>query len=381
MLGLFEVIKDKFKPKLNAVAIDNWAFKLHYRVTTLLFFIATILVTFREYIGEHIKCINDMPKAGFDRVIETFCFFSTTFTVIDDFTYGPLAHPGVAPYGIGSKQPIRKHSYYQWVPFVLFGQGIMFYLTHLLWKVMEDNTIEKLVLGLNRTKLALETDEINDRQDKRIRINRIKSIFLERLKITKSWTWWFILCELLNVGNVIVQIYITQKFLGGQFYTLGTKVVTVGPQILDEVFPKVTKCSFHTYGPSGSIQIHDALCIMALNIVNEKIFVFLWFWYILLFIASCLIVFWRFLTVLFYKKCMTFNQFIFGHGKLHYWNLNLVVKQCSYHDWLLLKYLAKNMDGLVFRELFMDISEELEERKPLFMLAQGDKGTDMAKFD
>ncbi|XP_044262000.1 innexin inx7-like isoform X2 [Tribolium madens] len=329
-----------------------------------------------------------MPKAGFDRVIETFCFFSTTFTVIDDFNtdkwkYGPLAHPGVAPYGIGSKQPIRKHSYYQWVPFVLFGQGIMFYLTHLLWKIMEDNTIEKLVSGLNCTKLALlnkESDEI-DRKDKKVRIKRIKNIFLKRLKITKSWTWWFVFCELLNVANVILQIYITQKFLGDQFYTLGTRIVAEGSKILDEVFPKVTKCSFYTYGPSGSIQIHDALCIMALNIVNEKIFVFLWFWYILLFIASCLVIIWRFFTVIFYKKCMTFNQFIFGHGKLHYWNLNLVVKQCSYHDWLLLKYLAKNIDGLVFRELFMDISEELEERKPLFMLAQSDKGNDMTKFD
>lgn len=213
--------------------------------------------------------------------------------------------------------------------------------------------------------------------------NFCKRIFLERLKITKFWTFWFIFCEILNVGNVILQIFATQKFLGDQFYTLGTKFLSNGYQVLDEVFPKVTKCTFHKYGPSGSIQIHDALCIMALNIVNEKIFVFLWFWYIVLFLCSCSILIWRFFTLIFYKRFMSFNLFIFRNGKLDYWNLKLVLKQCNYHEWLLLKYLAKNMDPLVFKDLFMDISEELEERKPLFMLAESDKGspTDMTKFD
>ena len=55
---------------------------------------------------------------------------------------------------------------------------------------------------------------------------------------------------------------------------------------MDAVFPKVTKCTFHMYGPSGTIQRHDALCILALNIISEKIFVFLWFWFVLLAMIS-----------------------------------------------------------------------------------------------
>lgn len=43
-----------------------------------------------------------------------------------------------------------------------------------------------------------------------------------------------------------------------------------------QVFPRVTKCTFHKYGASGSIQKHDALCVLALNILNEKIYIFLW---------------------------------------------------------------------------------------------------------
>ena len=33
---------------------------------------------------------------------------------------------------------------------------------------------------------------------------------------------------------------------------------------------QVSKCSFHKYGVSGTIEVHDALCVLPLNIINEK---------------------------------------------------------------------------------------------------------------
>lgn len=59
-----------------------------------------------------------------------------------------------------------------------------------------------------------------------------------------------------------------------------------------EIFPRITKCTFHKYGASGSIQKHDALCVLALNILNEKIYIFLWFWLLLLAVLSaCAIIY------------------------------------------------------------------------------------------
>lgn len=73
------------------------------------------------------------------------------------------------------------------------------------------------------------------------------------------------------------------KFLGGAFFTYGTEVISFAQQDQENrtdpmvtVFPRVTKCTFHKFGPSGSIQRHDALCVLALNILNEKIYIFLW---------------------------------------------------------------------------------------------------------
>lgn len=45
---------------------------------------------------------------------------------------------------------------------------------------------------------------------------------------------------------------------------------------------RTTKCDFQTYGKGGHISETEYLCVLAPNIISEKIFVFLWFWYLLL---------------------------------------------------------------------------------------------------
>ena len=74
------------------------------------------------------------------------------------------------------------------------------------------------------------------------------------------------------------------RFLGGTFFTFGVEVISfalrddedrIDPVIY--VFPRMTKCTFHKFGASGNIESHDALCILPINIFNEKIYIFLWF--------------------------------------------------------------------------------------------------------
>ena len=48
----------------------------------------------------------------------------------------------------------------------------------------------------------------------------------------------------------------------------------------------MTKCTFHKFGPSGTVQKFDGLCVLPLNIINEKIYVFLWLWFIFLAVVS-----------------------------------------------------------------------------------------------
>merc|ERR1712037_740799 len=91
----------------------------------------------------------------------------------------------------------------------------------------------------------------------------------------------------------------------GTFMTYGSDVfaMTFGDpegrsDPMNMVFPKVTKCTFHKYGPSGTVTRHDGLCILALNIINEKIYVFLWFWFVGVAIFSALAIVYRMVVVL-----------------------------------------------------------------------------------
>jgi hypothetical protein len=38
---------------------------------------------------------------------------------------------------------------------------------------------------------------------------------------------------------------------------------------MSRVFPRVTKCIFNKFGPSGTVQRRDAMCVLPVNIINE----------------------------------------------------------------------------------------------------------------
>ena len=103
----------------------------------------------------------------------------------------------------------------------------------------------------------------------------------------QCWALKFYVCEVLNFVNVIFQICFTDYFLNYSFSNYGLEAVSWASQEMEdrvdpmsEVFPRMTKCTFFKFGSSGTIQNVDALCVLGMNIINEKIFVFLWFWYI-----------------------------------------------------------------------------------------------------
>lgn len=65
---------------------------------------------------------------------------------------------------------------------------------------------------------------------------------MNRLKLNQWWGHWLIGCEVLNALNLLLQVYMTDAFLGGQFLSLGPALVNQQPQdtdYLDLVFPKV----------------------------------------------------------------------------------------------------------------------------------------------
>ncbi|XP_045764997.1 innexin inx3 [Maniola jurtina] len=341
----------KVRYLIDKAVIDNMVFRMHYRITSAIMFLCCILVTANNLIGDPISCISDGAVPG--HILNTYCWITYTFTL-------PFSgHKGVAHPGLGNDydEEKRHHSYYQWVPFMLFFQGLLFYIPHWIWKNWEEGKVRMISDGMRGTTAIIADDKTN-------RQNRLVQYLLDTLHMHNTYSFGYFFCEFLNFVNVVGNIFFLDTFLGGAFLSYGTDVVRFSnmnqeqrtdPMI--EVFPRITKCTFHKYGASGTIQKHDALCVLALNILNEKIFIFLWFWFIILSIVSGLALVYSAAVILLPSTRETILKRRFRFGSPN--GVEALVRKTQVGDFLLLHLLGQNISLRVFGEVLDELGRRL----------------------
>ncbi|XP_050533271.1 innexin inx2 [Daktulosphaira vitifoliae] len=357
MFDVFGSVKGLLK--IDSVCIDNNIFRLHYKATVIILVAFSLLVTSRQYIGDPIDCIvDDVPL----NVMDTYCWIYSTFTIpnrVAGRIGKDVVQPGIASH-VDGEDEVKYHKYYQWVCFVLFFQAMFFYLPRYMWKTWEGGRIKMLVLDLNCP--IISEDCKNDRK------KLLLDYFATNLHTQNFYAIRFFLCEFLNFVNVIAQIFFMDYFLEGEFSTYGSDVLRFTEMEPEDradpmarVFPKVTKCTFHKYGPSGSIQKLDGLCVLPLNIVNEKIYVFLWFWFLFVAVLSGLNLVYRTAVVVMPKFRLLLLR---ARSRLAPQDeVETITKKCQIGDWFVLYQLGKNIDPLIFKELVSDLAKRLDGKE------------------
>lgn len=359
MLDIFRGLKSFIK--ISHIQTDSSVFRIHYSVTVLILLAFSLVVTTRQYVGNPIDCIHskDLPED----VVNTFCWIHTTYHVPSAFNKRVATGSGqtdrVVYPGIG--QSINQHDvkyvkYYQWVCFCLFFQAILFYIPRWLWKHWEAGKIHALLLDMDVGVVA----EIEKKQKKKMLLDYLYI----NLRHHNCWFYKYFFCELLALINVIGQIFLLNKFFDGAFITLGLDVIAFANEEPEDridplirVFPRMTKCIFRKFGPTSNIEVLDILCILPLNIVNEKIYLFLWFW--LLALAALSIA--SAVTRLLMMASPRLRAF-FLRLRLRFVNrdvINLIVRRSSVGDWFLLYMLGQNMDTAIFSEVMTDLARKL----------------------
>ena len=359
----------KYVIKIKDISIDNKIFAMHYRLTATLFLVMGALVGITQFFGKPIACIKGIAgDAKVEQsVIENYCWIEGTFilprAIIEsmereerDFgARNEYPHPGVTNYN--ERRPpdeILETTYYQWVPIVLFFQSLSFFITHLLWKKWEGGTQKNIVNNLFKT--VYKKQDILKHQN-----SLIEYLVLNRGK-NNAYAFRYFICEVLNLAHVFIQYSFMNWFLGGHYWAYGLNVLKgTKPNPMMKVFPTMTKCRFHKFGPSGDVQKYDNLCILPLNILNEKGYLIIWYWLLVLGIFSAVAVLYKLLVIGFpnsrYYLLHTFNRMVPPKA------FNIVLDKVSYGDWFMLYLLSKNLDPFHYRDVIIMLSDRLEHER------------------
>ncbi|KAA0202816.1 hypothetical protein HAZT_HAZT002865 [Hyalella azteca] len=359
MFSLFDDLKKQISFKHEHPTVDSTVFtsmKLSM-VGTLL---ACILVTAKTYIGENINCVTGF-KAQEHKAIETYCFISSTFSLVN-VSEADAPYPGLGPVpSSGEEDPLKRHAYYQWIPLALAIQTAALYFPRWLWKTVIDRKKFKNILG-DLDSLHLKNEGGNEEL-----LEKSVHYAVESLGTHTAYAARFFMCEVIALVISIGNLFVTNALLGGDFFEFGNTAisylfgdVTDLTNPLNVVFPKITKCTWSKFGPTGSIQSFDALCVLPLNIVNEKTYVMLWLVYIVSTTIAAAAVLWHFLLIL--SSGLRHNYLVLrlkdDETKEVYSSMK---KKLNYGDWFLIKHLSTKMMPTYFEAWLEMVDREIKK--------------------
>ncbi|VDL85291.1 unnamed protein product [Nippostrongylus brasiliensis] len=234
---------------INALSLrgdDDVIDRLNYYYTPIMLSIACLIISAKQYGGTPIECwVNPHSRESMEEYIESYCWIQNTYwvpmyeNIPDDHTAREVL-----------KFVEKQIGYYQWVPFILIAEALMFSLPCIFWRLLSWQS------GLNIQHLinaACDTQAVVDPSE------RQKFVLLNAC--LKSDEYLFFGFQVL------------QDLLNGKPWTESGH------------FPRVTLCDFEVRY-LANLNRYTVQCALLINIINEKVFAFLWCWYLLLVVIT-----------------------------------------------------------------------------------------------
>ncbi|EJW87570.1 innexin family protein [Wuchereria bancrofti] len=363
MLGIpliSEYIHKVVKPQVVADKVDF----LNYYATSLLLALVALAISAKQYFGSPIQCWVPMEfRGGWEKYAEDYCFIQNSY-------YIPFTEQ--IPEELHERND--QISYYRWVPIVLALQALMFFAPNYFWNILyKETAIQPQGIVKEAKKCSTLHGHNRDVEIRNLAeyIGDTVSLFSSQdgfrvgfARSGRNATMLYLLTKLLYVLNIIGQIYMLNHFFGGDYLQWGfqtiTEVVSGREWMESAIFPRVIMCDFQVRR-LGNIQRHTVQCVIMMNMINEKFYLFLLFWFI--FIGICTVI--NFLYYLF-LLCMSRAR-----AQLVLWNINKREWELSgFHNddmkrfvndflrpdgVLLLKFISEHVDARISRDLVNEL--------------------------
>ncbi|ALC49387.1 inx5 [Drosophila busckii] len=379
--------------RLKTVRIYDPIFTLHSKCTIVILLTCTFLLSAKQYFGEPILCLSASKHNAY---AQSYCWTMGTYilpaendsasgktlssmaSMWDDHSllrgtnYNRtqlrqlLAHneqyariisiaEGVGPEtrGITKRLYLR---YYQWVFMILLFQSLLFYFPSYLWKVWEGQRMEQLCCEVGDALILEKTY--------RLRLRMLTKYFRTRFTaIHCCYAIKYAFCELLNLLISVLNFWLMDVIFNGFWhkYIHALAAIPVYDWNLwnlmsSRVFPKVAKCEMFIYGPTGTPNVLDILCVLPLNILNEKLFAVLYVWFLFIAMLAAINMLYRLILICCpLLRLQLLRTHLRGMPKAH---VQQVLSNAGYGDWFVLMSVSINVNPTLFRDLLEQLYVE-----------------------
>ncbi|EDV46793.1 innexin inx6 [Drosophila erecta] len=369
--------------RLKTVRIYDPIFTMHSKCTIVILLTCTFLLSAKQYFGEPILCLSSEKHTEF---VQSYCWTMGTYilpaederdgTSSWDFAFYSPAGAAAEAFNLSSLRALVAHNeqyarlisiaegvgpetrgvtkrlylrYYQWVFMILLFQSLLFYFPSFLWKVWEGQRMEQLCCEVGDA-LILEVTY-------RTRLQMLTRYFRAQFApIHCCYSIKYAFCELLNLLISILNFWLMDVVFNGFWHKYIHALAAIPVYdwnlwnlMTSRVFPKVAKCEMFVYGPSGTPNILDILCMLPLNILNEKIFAVLYVWFLFIAMLATINILYRLLLICCPElRLQLLRTHLRGMPKAH---VREVLANAGYGDWFVLMCVSINVNPSLFREL------------------------------
>ncbi|TKR93645.1 hypothetical protein L596_008059 [Steinernema carpocapsae] len=269
--------------------------RLNYAYTTTVLVISSAFITGWSFVGTPIQCwFPAYYKGWWIEYALDYCYVQNTyflgFTEVKPNNYWDIAeHIIPIPKNVTERDE-KQIGYYQWVPFILALQALMFFFPVVLWRSIYNSSGMKVKAICETCSLKANMDPTDRSKNMNViakfltyeyEISDHVGAKLRRFLKGNYLTTAYILVKAVFALNAVVQFFMVK-------YMLGTSSIFWGLEVANDLvagrewqetgnFPRVTMCDF-AVRVLGNLHRHTVQCVLMINMFNEKIFVFLWFW-------------------------------------------------------------------------------------------------------
>ncbi|RNA26845.1 innexin unc-9-like isoform X2 [Brachionus plicatilis] len=292
---------------------DDVADRLNYRYTVAILVAFAIIVSHRQFSESVIKCwVPAFFTPNYEAYANQVCWISNTYYVNQS-------------HNVPNSEETRKSGeikYYQWIPFILLIQALFLYIPRVMWRLLSARagldmrdlieaahsykSVEKFA---NKKKIMEYIVQNIDQYASNPRRSKSRDSIFQKIKYFGEslfcgsgiylgnylvTTYFFI--KIVYLINSIFQFFVMNEFLGKQFHELGidilrylTNTYSLDGSMDSVYFPKVVMCDFRIreFGHPNFSHRYTIQCVLPINLYNQQIFTFLWFWFLILFFANC----------------------------------------------------------------------------------------------